>query len=187
MQINERIKCIREFRNMTQKDLGLALGSTEKSAAVRIGQYETGARIPKLDSAKALAQILNCNYINLCDSTYLGEAERIMVDLFWLEETMKGSLHVFQLQKYDDKNDNRVVYGMYNNHQYNGIFPPVALAIDYNMVNDFMREWAIRFQELSNEEITREEYFEWKINWPFTCDDGGRFEPSIHWRKANKQ
>ena len=46
-----------------------------------------------------------------------------------------------------------------------------------------MREWAIRFQELADNEITREEYFEWKINWPFTCDDGGRFEPSIHWRK----
>ena len=46
MQINERIKRIREYRNMTQKELGIALGSTEKSAAVRVGQYETGARIP---------------------------------------------------------------------------------------------------------------------------------------------
>ena len=44
MQINERIKRIREYRNMTQKELGIALGSTEKSAAVRVGQYETGAR-----------------------------------------------------------------------------------------------------------------------------------------------
>lgn len=25
-----------------------------------------------------------------------------------------------------------------------------------------MREWAIRFQELTNKEITQEEYFEWK-------------------------
>ena len=32
MQINERIKRIREYRNMTQKELGIALGSTEKSA-----------------------------------------------------------------------------------------------------------------------------------------------------------
>ena len=36
MQINERIKRIREYRNMTQKELGIALGSTEKSAAVRV-------------------------------------------------------------------------------------------------------------------------------------------------------
>ena len=36
MQINERIKCIREYRGMAQKELGLALGGTEKSADVRI-------------------------------------------------------------------------------------------------------------------------------------------------------
>ena len=29
-----------------------------------------------------------------------------------------------------------------------------------------------RQQELHAGEITREEYFEWKINWPSTCDDG---------------
>lgn len=28
------------------------------------------------------------------------------------------------------------------------------------------------------------EYFEWKLNWPYTCDDGERFQPSIHWRKS---
>ena len=74
---------------------------------------------------------------------------------------------------------------MYNDYQYGGVFPPIAIALNYNQINDFMREWAIRFQELSDKAITREEYFEWKINWPFTCDDGGRFEPSINWRKAN--
>ena len=183
MQINERIKRIREYRNMTQKELGIALGSTEKSAAVRVGQYETGARIPKLDSAKALAEVLHCNYINFYDGAELSQPERIMMNFFWLEETVGDSLYVFQLQKYNDKYDKRIAHGMYNDYQYNGVFPPVAIALNYNKINDFMREWAIRFQELADNEITREEYFEWKINWPFTCDDGGRFEPSIHWRK----
>ena len=88
MQISERIKRIREYRNMTQKELGLALGSTEKSAAVRVGQYETGARIPKLDSANALAKILHCNYINFYDGAELSQPERIMMNFFWLEETV---------------------------------------------------------------------------------------------------
>lgn len=48
-----------------------------------------------------------------------------------------------------------------------------------------MREWAMHFQELTDKEFTCEEYFELKTNWPFTCDDGGRFEPSVHWRKAD--
>lgn len=148
MQINERIKCIREYRGMTQKELGLALGGTEKSADVRIWQYETGTRIPKLDSAKALANILHCNYINLYNGNELGKAERIMMDFFWLEEMIGDSICVFQLQKYNDMADPRMVHGMYNDCQHDGIFPPVAIALNYNQINDFMREWAIRFQKL---------------------------------------
>lgn len=183
MQINERIKRVREYRKITQKELGLALGGTEKSAAVRIGQYETGARIPKKESAIALSKALNCNYINFYNGSDLSEAERIMMDFFWLEETMTGSLYIFQLQRYNDKSDIRIAHGMFNDYQYDGVFPPVALALNYNKINDFMREWAYHFNERQKKEISADEYFEWKLNWPFTCDDGGRFEPSIQWRK----
>ena len=34
-------------------------------------------------------------------------------------------------------------------------------------------------------EITRDEYFEWKINWQQTCDGCGKFEPKKQWRFAN--
>lgn len=186
MQIGERIRKIREYRNIKQKDLGVAIGFPVGSAAVRIAQYENGSRIPKQDTAIALSKILQCNYINFYDGVDLAQLERIMMNFFWLEELVGDSFYVFQLQKYNNKDDNRIAHGMYNDYQYNGVFPPVAIALNYNQINDFMREWAIRFQELADKAITREEYFEWKINWPFTCDDGGRFEPSIHWRKGNK-
>ena len=51
------------------------------------------------------------------------------------------------------------------------------------LVNDFMREWLVRQQEYRAGEITREEYFEWKLNWPDTCDDLGKVTPTIKWRK----
>ena len=35
MQVGERIKRIREFRQIKQKDLGIAIGYPPKSAAVR--------------------------------------------------------------------------------------------------------------------------------------------------------
>ena len=41
MQISERIKRIQEFRRITQKDLGVEIVFPEKSAAVRIAQYES--------------------------------------------------------------------------------------------------------------------------------------------------
>lgn len=41
--------------------------------------------------------------------------------------------------------------------------PPVGLWINYGLVNDFMKEWVLRKEELKSGEITRNEYFEWKI------------------------
>lgn len=182
MQISERIKKVREYRNIKQKDLGVAIGFPATSAAVRIAQYENGTRMPKKETAIAISKVLQCNYINFYDGADLSEAERIMMDFFWLEESVQGALYIFQLQKYNDKEDSRIAYGMFNDYQYDGVFPPVAMAFNYNKINDFMREWAIHFQERQKKEISDAEYLEWKLNWPFTCDDGGRFEPSIHWR-----
>lgn len=186
VQIGERIKKIREFRKITQKDLGVALGFPLTSASIRIAQYETGMRLPKKDTAIAISKILHCNYINFYDGSDLSMAEQTLMNFFWLEEATGGSLYIFQLEKYNDKEDKRIAHGQFNDYQYDGIFPPVAIAINYNLVNDFLREWAIRFQELKNQEISPDEYFEWKINWPATCDDGGRFEPSYKWRNSEK-
>ena len=61
--------------------------------------------------------------------------------------------------------------------------PPVGMYFQYGLVDEFMREWLFRQQELHAGEITREEYFEWKLNWPHTCDDGLESEYYIPWRK----
>ena len=54
MAIGERIHFFRLLRGMTQKYLGMALGFPEKSADVRLAQYETGSRTPKADLTAAL-------------------------------------------------------------------------------------------------------------------------------------
>ena len=46
MAIGERIHFFRTMRGMTQKYLGMLLGFPEKSADVRLAQYETGSRTP---------------------------------------------------------------------------------------------------------------------------------------------
>jgi len=38
-------------------------------------------------------------------------------------------------------------------------------------------------QELASGKITKEEYIKWKINWPQTADDCGKFKPKKQWRK----
>ena len=60
MAIGERIHFFRLLRGMTQKYLGMALGFPEKSADVRLAQYETGSRTPKVDLTAALAEVAGC-------------------------------------------------------------------------------------------------------------------------------
>jgi len=59
MAIGERIRFFRIMRGMTQKSLGTLLGFPEKSADVRLAQYETGTRTPKAELTASLAHALD--------------------------------------------------------------------------------------------------------------------------------
>ena len=59
MSIGKRIKKHRTNRGMTQKELGMATGFDEKSADVRIAQYESGIRTPKEKTITRIANALN--------------------------------------------------------------------------------------------------------------------------------
>ena len=57
MTIGEKIKYARNLRGLTQKELGIKLGFDEKSADVRIAQYESGTRTPKSELLSEIAFI----------------------------------------------------------------------------------------------------------------------------------
>ena len=57
MAIGERIRFLRNLHGATQKWLGLKLGFSEKTAETRVGQYEIGARTPKDEMIKDIAEI----------------------------------------------------------------------------------------------------------------------------------
>ena len=85
MAIGERIHFFRTMRGMTQKYLGMLLGFPEKSADVRLAQYETGARTPKADLTASLANALGVSPLALSVpdiDSYLG----LMHTLFTLED-----------------------------------------------------------------------------------------------------
>lgn len=54
-----KIKHIRQYRKLTMKALGELMGFDEKSAAVRIAQWEQGTRNPGSESIAQLSQALN--------------------------------------------------------------------------------------------------------------------------------
>ena len=85
MAIGERIRFIRNLRGMTQKYLGTLVGFPEKTADIRMAQYEAGSRTPKEDLTKALANALEVSplALNIPDiDSYLG----LMHTLFALED-----------------------------------------------------------------------------------------------------
>lgn len=163
MTIGDRIKRIRTFRNMTQAELGSALGFEGKNQAVRIAQYESNYRVPKNDMVMDIAKILDVNYIALKNYD-MGAAEDIIETLFWLEEA--GNMNTIKLFETTPVYRNEDVTMTYNDDEHRSASAPVALTFDYGLVNDFLLDWSRKKKELEDGEITVDEYFEWKIQWP---------------------
>ena len=42
----------------------------------------------------------------------------------------------------------------------------IAVGFDYSLLDDFLNTWKKKKEDLASGKITKEEYFEWKINWP---------------------
>ena len=58
MNIGENIKNARNLRGLTQKELGMKLGFDEKSADVRIAQYESGTELQSRNCCRRLQTYL---------------------------------------------------------------------------------------------------------------------------------
>jgi transcriptional regulator with XRE-family HTH domain len=153
------------MRGLTQKELGLAIGFDDKTADVRVAQYEGGTRTPKEDILKKIAETLDVNYRALYEPT-LYAAEDVMYTLFELDEHYPIQLH----EETDDSDP-----GALEKH----------IAVDFHsrLLDSFLQEWLQRKKDLADGVISKAEYMEWKVNWPQTADDCGRAEPSKKWRK----
>ena len=163
MSVGDRIKRARNFRGLTQKELGIAVGFDEKSADIRIAQYESNTRTPKEDLLRKMAEALDVNFRSLYEPT-LYAAEDIMYTLFELDERYP-STKLYEVSDPDSSSSH------------------MAVSFNYRLLDEFMREWQQRKKELQAGQITKEEYQEWKLNWPQTSDGCGKFQPKKKWKK----
>lgn len=65
MAVGDRIKRVRQFRGLTQKELGKLVGFDEKTADIRIAQYESNTRKPKEELLIKIADALEINFRSL--------------------------------------------------------------------------------------------------------------------------
>ena len=132
-----------------------------------------------------MAKALDVNPYTLYD-TAGRDASEMMELLFWLDEFNPSALHLFLPRKFPGEKCNEVADTSVYYHD-NDSWPahaPVCMWFDYGVLNDFLKEWVVRMDELKSGEIARDEYFEWKINWPQTCDGCGKYEPKKQWRSV---
>ena len=145
MAIGERIRFIRNLKGMTQKYLGQIIGFPEKTADIRMAQYESGTRTPKADVTEALAQALDVSPAALAVpdiDTNIG----LMHSLFALED-LRG-LKVGQI-------DGELCLRL-DKHK----------GLEYISMFDMLSAWYEQEEKYRNGEITKEEYDQWRYNYP---------------------
>lgn len=145
MAIGERIRFFRNLRGMTQKYLGQMVGFPEKTADIRMAQYESGSRSPKAELTENLAGALEVSPLALSVpdiDSYLG----LMHTLFTLEDR----------------------YGLTVETGETG----VSLRVDPRKgkdaaeLSEMLTAWAEQAEKYRNGKINREDYDKWRYNYP---------------------
>ena len=159
MAIGERIRSIRNLRGMTQKWLGMAVGFDEKTADVRMAQYESGTRTPKADLTATLAHALDVSPKAL-DVPDIDSNIGLMHTLFTLED-----LRGLRVSECDGD---------------------VCLKLDkstgktYDEMNQMLFAWLEQARNLQAGEITKEQYDQWRYRYP-------EFDATQRWAKVPSQ
>lgn len=146
MAIGERIRFFRNLKGYTQKGLGQLVGFSEKTADIRIAQYEAGARTPKADMINTMATNLDVSPLALTVpdiDTYYG----LIHTLFALEDLTNlkiDSLEGTACLRAD---------------------PYKTASGGFNLL-DFISVWQKEAAKYRNGEITKAEYDRWRYNYP---------------------
>ena len=145
MAIGVRIRFFRNLRGMTQKYLGQAVGFPEKTADIRMAEYESGSRTPKAELTENLAGVLGVSPLALSVpdiDSYLG----LMHTLFALED-----IYGMKIDKLDDE---------------------VCIRLDKNRGTSYISllerftAWQKEAEKYRNGEISKEEYDHWRYTYP---------------------
>ena len=159
MAIGERIRFIRNLRGMTQKLLGTAIGFPEKTADIRLAQYESGTRTPKEDITVALANALEVapQALSVPDiDSYIGLAHT----LFALEDIYGLTI---------EEADGEICLKIKNNRGRN----------TEELLN-ILPAWKEQADKCKAGEISKDTYDEWRYNYP-------KYDTTQTWAKVPSQ
>ncbi len=145
MAISERIYFFRQLKGMTQRELGLALGFPERTADVRVAQYEAGTRKPKEQLTEQIAYVLGVS-ADALNVPNIDDNYGLLHTLFALED----------------------MYGL----QIDRIDGELCLSLDrsrsktYHSMYGMFSLWHEEAEKLEQGKITKEEYDQWRYTYP---------------------
>lgn len=142
MAIGERIRFFRNLKGMTQKYLGILVGFPEKTADIRMAQYESGTRTPKEDLTNTLAEVLEVSPLALSVPDIDSE-QGLMHTLFALED-----LYGIKIEQTENK---------------------ISLNFDNSRNQSFfemLEKWTQQAEKYRIGEISKDEYDVWRYNYP---------------------
>ena len=145
MAIGERIRFIRNLRGMTQKYLGTLAGFPEKTADIRMAQYEAGTRTPKEELTKALAGALDVSPLAL-DVPDIDSYFGLMHTLFALEDRYGLTI---------ETRDGEVLFRV-----------DPRKGKDAARISELVCAWAAIAEKYHAGEISRDEYDKWRYYYP---------------------
>ena len=146
MAIGERIHFFRSKRGMTQKYLGTQIGFDEKSADVRMAQYESENRVPKDNLVQAMAELFDVkpDALKVPDiDSFTG----LIHTLFAIEDR-----YGLKIEKAEDGQP-QLYLDLRNN--------PGSMQL-YDMLMD----WMDKSEALRSGQITQDEYDAWRYHYP---------------------
>ena len=152
MAIGERIRFFRNLRGMTQKYLGQAVGFPEKTADIRMAQYESGSRTPKAELTENLAGVLGVSPLALSVpdiDSYLG----LMHTLFALED-----IYGMKIDKLDDEVCIRLDKNRGTSY--------ISLLERFTAWQNTLYFYLLTSTKYRNGEISKEEYDHWRYTYP---------------------
>ena len=145
MATGERIHFFRNLRGMTQKYLGMMVGFPERSADIRLAQYESETRTPKAEITEKLASVLDVSTkaIDLPDiDSYIG----LMHTFFALED--RYGLKIGEI-------DGELCLRL-----------DKTKGMEYQNMFEMLYSWRQVAGKLESGEISKEEYDRWRYKYP---------------------
>ena len=163
MSFGQRLKRIRNHRDLTMKQLGTKINIPERQADVRISQYESDYKTPRKDIIEKLANILDVNEFAL-DTPDLATNYGAIFTMF--EYYYTYGLHPVKI-------DGKIYLELDKN------------IADSSFIKD-LNEWYDTYESFQSGDITKEQFIDWMLKYPEFSTNYANPLPREKWLKNKK-